>query len=98
MTEVGACEGARCVVTGGLGFIGSGVALRLHAAGARVTVVDGLVEGHGGNLDNLAGAEDIEVVVADVGDTGAATSALTGADFVFDLAGQVSHLASARDP
>jgi nucleoside-diphosphate-sugar epimerase len=54
------------LVTGGLGFIGSNLALRLHALGARVTVLDNLNPGQGGNHHNLeAIAGDIEIVVAD---------------------------------
>jgi UDP-glucose 4-epimerase len=89
--------GARCVVTGGLGFIGSNVALALAEAGARVTVVDALVPGHGGDEANVAGA-GLRVVVADVGDAERVAPVVADADFVFDVAGQVSHLAAAQDP
>ena len=53
--------GSTCLVTGGLGFIGSNLALALAEAGASVTVVDSLEPRHGGDRDNVAGAE-IEVV------------------------------------
>jgi nucleoside-diphosphate-sugar epimerase len=92
-------RGTRSVVTGGLGFIGSTLALRLHGLGSQVTVVDALVDGHGGNRANLDGADgEIEIVIADAGDREAVEPSLARADFVFDLAGQSSHLASARDP
>jgi nucleoside-diphosphate-sugar epimerase len=84
-------------VTGGLGFIGSNLALALSVAGAEVTAIDALVDGHGGDPANVAGA-GVQVIVADVGDDDAVAPALVGADYVFDIAGQVSHLASARDP
>lgn len=87
----------RCLVTGGLGFIGSNLALTLDAAGARVTVVDALVERHGGNRQNLSGAE-IPVVVADLGDRDAVAPLARDADVIFNLAGQVSHVDSMNDP
>jgi UDP-glucose 4-epimerase len=90
-------SGTRCVVTGGLGFIGSNVALALADAGAEVTVVDALVDGHGGDAANVDGSA-VRVVIADVGDVGAVAPVVTGADHVFDLAGQGSHIAGARDP
>jgi UDP-glucose 4-epimerase len=86
----------RWVVTGGLGFIGSAVVHRLAAEGARVTVVDALVPTHGGDPDNVDGL-DVDVVVADIGAAEVA-DAVAGADVVVNAAGQVSHLASMRDP
>jgi UDP-glucose 4-epimerase len=83
------------VVTGGLGFLGSNLVHHLHGRGARVRVIDALVDGHGGDRRNVPA--DVEVVVAAVGDP-ACAAVLDGADVVFNLAGQVSHVASMRDP
>jgi UDP-glucose 4-epimerase len=84
------------VVTGGAGFIGSNMVHRLVADGATVRVVDAMVAEHGADLRNLDGL-DVEVLSADIGDP-AVAGVLDGADVVFNLAGQVSHSASMRDP
>jgi len=89
--------GTRCLVTGGLGFIGSNLALSLLDAGASVTVVDSLEPRHGGKPENLEGA-DAEVVIGDIADPGAVAASLREADYVFNLAGQVSHIDSMEDP
>jgi UDP-glucose 4-epimerase len=89
-------EGARCVVTGGLGFIGSAVVHRISLSGALVVVVDSLVPQHGGDPSNVAGL-DVEVLIADIGSPEVA-AAVRGADVVFNVAGQVSHLSSMQDP
>ena len=85
----------RCLVTGGLGFIGSNVVAALQSAGAHVVVVDALVPSHGGDTRNVAA--DVSVLVAELGDPAVADAA-AGCDFVFNIAGQVSHTASMRDP
>ena len=93
-------SGGRCVVTGGLGFIGSAVVHRLVADGASVVVVDALVPQHGGDRGNLAGipaGADIEVLIDDIGAPEVA-DAVRGAELVFNVAGQVSHLASMEEP
>jgi UDP-glucose 4-epimerase len=89
--------GRRCVVTGGLGFIGSNVVHALHAARARVTVVDALVPTHGGDDRNVAGL-DVEVVHARIDETDRLAAVVRDAEVVFNLAGQVSHQASMVDP
>jgi UDP-glucose 4-epimerase len=94
--SIGAFAGAECVVTGGLGFIGSNLVHQLVGAGARVRVIDALVDGHGGDRRNIDGCE-VEVVVAEIGDPVVA-DVLDGVDVVFNLAGQVSHTASMVDP
>jgi nucleoside-diphosphate-sugar epimerase len=92
-------RGASCLVTGGLGFIGSNLALALIAGGARVAVVDALVPQHGGDRRNLDGAAgSIPVTIADIGDRGAMAALLDGVEFIFNVAGQVSHLESMTDP
>jgi UDP-glucose 4-epimerase len=85
-----------CVVTGGLGFIGSNLVHELVGRGATVRIIDALVDDHGGNRRNVDGI-DVEIVEAEIGDDIVA-DAVADADIVFNLAGQVSHLASMRDP
>ena len=85
-----------CVVTGGLGFIGANLTAELIRRGATVRIIDALVAGHGGDRRNVEGL-DVEIVEAEIGDRIVA-DAVAGADIIFNLAGQVSHLASMRDP
>lgn len=92
----GVFAGARCVVTGGLGFIGSTLVHRLVADGADVVVIDALVAEHGGDRRNLEGL-DVELWECSIGAPDVA-DAVRGCDFVFNLAGQVSHLASMERP
>jgi UDP-glucose 4-epimerase len=88
-----------CLITGGLGFIGSNLARRLVELGARVTLVDSLIPEYGGNLFNIAGIEDkVRVNIADVRDEYSMDYLVRGRDFLFNLAGQTSHLDSMRDP
>ncbi len=94
----GHLDGRRCLVTGGLGFIGSNLTIALRAAGAEVVVVDRLVPQHGGDRRNLAGTDGVDVVVADIGDADRVRPVLAGVDLVFNVAGQVSHLESMTDP
>lgn len=88
-------SGKRCVVTGGLGFIGSNLVRHLGGIGANVSVVDALIPEHGGSRDNVA--DDIEVLVADIASPAVADVA-AGCDVVFNIAGQVSHHDSMVDP
>jgi nucleoside-diphosphate-sugar epimerase len=84
--------GRSALVTGGLGFIGSHVARRLVELGAQVAVVDSLVPDYGGNPINVEDVrERISVTVADVCEPGLMRELVRGRDYVFNLAGQVSH-------
>src|SRR5438132_1651367 len=92
-------RGRRTLVTGGLGFIGSNLVHHLHALGAQVMVVDALVAGHGGNRDNLDGlGDDVEVIVGDLRDRVLMENLVATQDVIFNLAGQISHEDSMRDP
>jgi UDP-glucose 4-epimerase len=92
-------DGANVLITGGLGFIGSTLALRLADLGARITLVDSLIPIYGGNLRNVAGAEErVRINIADVRDEHSMDYLVQGQDFLFNLAGQTSHLDSMRDP
>jgi UDP-glucose 4-epimerase len=91
--------GRTCLVTGGLGFIGSNVVHGLVAAGAHVRVIDALVPEHGGDRRNLDGiADQVGITIASIGDATAVRPSLDGVEFVFNVAGQVSHLESMSDP
>jgi UDP-glucose 4-epimerase len=91
--------GRRCVVTGGLGFIGSNTVHALAAAGAHVVVLDSLVREHGGDERNLRDVTGhVEVVRADIADAAVVGPAVRHADVVFNVAGQVSHHESMIDP
>jgi UDP-glucose 4-epimerase len=91
--------GANVLITGGLGFIGSNVARRLVDMGAQVTLVDSLVPEYGGNRFNLQGIEDrVRVNISDVRDRYSLRAHLAGQNFLFNLAGQTSHLDSMEDP
>jgi UDP-glucose 4-epimerase len=91
--------GAHVLITGGLGFIGSNLAHRLVTAGAQLTLVDSLIPQYGGSLFNVAGiAERVRINISDVRDEHSMTYLVQGQDYLFNLAGQTSHLDSMVDP
>jgi UDP-glucose 4-epimerase len=92
-------EGRRVLITGGLGFIGSNLAHRLVELGADVLLVDSLIPDYGGNLFNVADIADrVTINVSDVRDASSMHHLVRDRDVIFNLAGQVSHLDSMRDP
>ena len=94
-----AFAGRRVLVTGGLGFIGSNLVRALVDLGARVAVVESLVAEYGGNRRNLAGvARRVKIHIADVRDWPRLPQLVAGQDFLFNLAGQTSHMDSMTDP
>ena len=89
----------KILITGGLGFIGSNLARALVAQGAEVTIVDSLIPQYGGNVFNINDICDkVKVNVCDVRDPFAMTYLLKDKDFLFNLAGQTSHMDSMSDP
>jgi UDP-glucose 4-epimerase len=92
-------EGARVLVTGGLGFIGSHLAKRLIDLGAEVTLVDSLIPEYGGNPYNVRDIEDrVHISYTDIRDPYSMRYLVKGKDYIFNLAGQVSHLDAMKDP
>lgn len=90
---------ARVLITGGAGFIGSNLAKALLGAGARVTLVDSLIPEYGGNLANIADIRsELVLNIADVRDVHAMRYLIQGQDYLFNLAGQTSHMDSMSDP
>ena len=97
--RAGTYTGRRVMITGGLGFIGSNLARRLVELEAEVLLVDSLVPQYGGNLFNVSGIEDrVRINIADTRDANSLRYLVQGQDFIFNLAGQVSHLDSMTDP
>ena len=89
----------RILITGGLGFIGSTLAHRLAGMGAQVLLVDSLIPEYGGNLFNIDRLEGcVQVNISDVRDEHSFRYLVQGRDYLFNLAGQTSHLDSMRDP
>ena len=87
------------LITGGVGFIGSNLARQLVELGAHVTLVDSLVPEYGGNLFNIADLkEQVRLNISDVRDEHSMQSLIQGQDYLFNLAGQTSHMDSMRDP
>ncbi len=103
MTSRGAYEsfyrGRSVLITGGLGFLGSNLARWLVDLGADVLLVDSLVPDYGGNLFNVADIQDrLRVNIADIRDENSMDYLVRWQEVIFNLAGQVSHIDSMRDP
>lgn len=91
--------GAKVLITGGLGFIGSNLAERLVGLGAEVLLLDSLAPEYGGNLHNIDGLDGkVKINISDVRDPYSMKYLVQGQDFLFNLAGQTSHLDSMTDP
>lgn len=91
--------GSRVLITGGLGFIGSSLAIRMVDLGADVTIVDNLLADHGGNPFNIEPiAAQVTVAEDDIRDAERMNHLVQGQDFVFHLAGQCDHVRSVTEP
>jgi UDP-glucose 4-epimerase len=92
-------RGRRVMVTGGLGFIGSNLGRQLVDLGADVLLVDSLIPDYGGNLFNIEGfAERLRVNIADIRQQSTMNYLVRDRAVIFNLAGQVSHIDSMREP
>jgi UDP-glucose 4-epimerase len=92
-------KGKKVLVTGGLGFIGSNLAIKLVELGAQVTLLDAMIPGHGGNLFNIEPVKgDVAVNFSDIRDENSMNYMVRGQDYIFHLAGQNDHVLSQTDP
>jgi len=99
MNQLNQFKEANILITGGLGFIGSNLARRLVNEGAHVTLVDSLIPEYGGNLFNIQGFEDkVTVNISDVRDPHSMRYLIQDQHYLFNLAGQTSHMDSMQDP
>ena len=91
--------GKRALILGGLGFIGSNLAIELVRRGAEVTLVDAMIPGYGGNLFNIEPIKDqVTINFSDIRDQNTINYLVRDQDFVFHLARQVDHVLSLSDP
>jgi UDP-glucose 4-epimerase len=92
-------SGKRVLITGGLGFIGSNLAIRLIKYGAKVTIVDSMIPEYGGNLFNIKPIKnEVKINYCDITDKNAIDWVVQNQDYIFHLAGQVSHILSFENP
>ncbi len=99
MVENKRFENKKILITGGLGFIGSNLAIRLVESGAKVTLVDSLIPTYGGNFWNVEPIKDrVRINISDVRDPYAMKYLIAGQDYLFNLAGQTSHIDSIQNP
>lgn len=99
MTRNSAFAKRNVLISGGCGFIGSMLARRLVGLGAHVTLMDSLIPLYGGNLANIADIRDrVWLNISDVRDPHAISQLIRDQHYLFNLAGQTSHLDSMTDP
>lgn len=92
-------QGKHVLITGGAGFIGSNLAIKMVECGANVTILDAMLDSYGGNLFNLKSINHIvNINLADMRDEKKLLSLIKGKDYIFNLAGQVSHQDSMTNP
>jgi UDP-glucose 4-epimerase len=92
-------ENKKVLITGGLGFIGSNLAMKLVKAGAKVTLLDAMIAGHGGNLFNIEPIKDKVIVnYSDVRNKNIMNYIVRDKDYIFHLAGQNDHILSLTNP
>jgi UDP-glucose 4-epimerase len=93
-------KGRSVLITGGLGFIGSNLARRLaEVDGIKIKIIDSLYPDYGGNLYNIEGINDkVELHLADMADNYTINHLVGGVDYIFNLAGSISHIDSMTMP
>jgi len=89
----------RILITGGMGLLGSNLARLLLPTGAIITVIDNFSPKHGANKFNLHDIQnEITTVIADIGDAGIINKLVCEVDYIFNFAGQSSHIYSMVNP
>lgn len=89
----------KVLITGGLGFIGSNLSIKLVELGAKITIIDSLIPEYGGNLKNIESIKDkVAVNFSDVRDEFSIKWLIKDQDYLFNLAGQTSHIDSMTNP
>jgi len=89
----------KILITGGLGFIGSNLVRRLLKFNNTITIIDSLIPEYGGNWKNLNDVKHlVNINISDVRDSYSINQLVQKKDYLFNLAGQTSHLDSMENP
>jgi len=92
-------KGKKVLVTGGLGFVGSNLSIRLAELGAEVLIVDNMLPRQGGNTFNIEPVKDkVKINISDIRNATSMNHLVKGMDYIFHIAGQVNHVDSVKDP
>jgi UDP-glucose 4-epimerase len=80
-------QGARILITGGAGFVGSTTADQLLDAGAaEVRILDNYVRGNKRNLESAAKKGNLTVIDGDIRDANLVDTSAEGVDYIFHMA------------
>lgn len=91
--------GRKVLILGGMGFIGSNLAIRLVSLGAEVTLVDSMLPQYGGSLTNIEPiAGRCHVNYSDIRDQHSLDYLVKDVEVIYNMAGQTSHIESMTDP
>jgi nucleoside-diphosphate-sugar epimerase len=94
-----AFKNKKVLVLGGMGFIGSNLAIRLIDLGADVTIVDSMLPQYGGNLANIDPIKNkCRINFSDIRDQYSLDYLVRDVDIIYSVAGQTSHIESMIDP
>lgn len=92
-------ENKKVLITGGLGFIGSNLAIELVRLGANVEIYDALIPDMGGNMFNIEPIKkQVKLTIGDLRDEDKIAKAIKDKDYIFNLAGTLSHIDSMKNP
>lgn len=89
----------KVLITGGLGFVGSNLSIKLAGLGADVLIVDNMLPRQGGNLFNIEPVKDkVKVNISDIRNPTSMNHLVKEMDYIFHIAGQVNHVDSVKEP
>jgi len=89
----------KVLITGGLGFIGSNLAIKLVELDAKVTILDALIPEYGGNKFNIFPIKNkVDVKIGDMRNPATIKQVAIDKEIIFNLAGTLSHIDSMQDP
>lgn len=87
------------LITGGLGFIGSNLAIKLVELGAKITLIDALLPDFGGNKFNVFSVKNnVTLKIADIRNQKFLEKIVGDFEIIFNLAGTLSHIDSMTNP